>query len=427
MSILEKGTRKFFSREPTLEKSEELEVEAITRILSDQNIEPCEKARLLSQMVGFIQKGHAVSSTLAGSFSPRSSMAEEGGLGSQPQQGDQSDPRNMYPPIGLGGQTPTGQSQQEEMRNQSFPPNLTPIRRKEIIRTEEYAPQPGATPAPNTGNPAVQMDHEEDSGLQPAPKTPEGQAAEAQRAAMKNPASKIPTSPGQSGSSQVYSNPQPWKVEEEGPVSMRPGGAQGYKALELRLARARAHPALIPLKQYSGQHTEFRKSFMTSVSGDSYQVESVYKGADGKSWYLEGIASDGDVDLDGDRMTPKALTTMAQALNGGINVFVDHEHTVGKLIGTTVKGEVLGNKVKTVVKLEDPETNPTVASILSKLDTGARLGFSIGGDLTESHIGWDGSESIRDIDGVNLLELSVVGLPANPRSFVTGSSYKGKA
>jgi len=101
--------------------------------------------------------------------------------------------------------------------------------------------------------------------------------------------------------------------------------------------------------------------------------------------------ADGDVDLDGDRMTPKALTTMAQALNGGINVFVDHEHTVGKLIGTTVKGEVLGNKVKTVVKLEDPETNPTVASILSKLDTGARLGFSIGGDLTESHIGWDGS------------------------------------
>src|SRR2546425_8011661 len=190
MSILEKGTRKFFSREPTLEKSEELEIEAITKILSDQNIEPCEKARLLSQMVGFIQKGHAVSSTLAGSFSPRSSMAEEGGLpgNSQPQQGDQSDPRNMYPAIGLGGQTPTGQSQQEEMRNQSFPPNLTPIRRKEVIRTEEYAPQPVATPAPNTGNPAVQMDHEEDSGLQPAPKTPEGQAAEAQRAAMKNPA-----------------------------------------------------------------------------------------------------------------------------------------------------------------------------------------------------------------------------------------------
>ena len=67
MSILEKGTRKFFSREPTLEKSEELEVEAITKILSDQNIEPCEKARLLSQMVGFIQKGHAVSSTIASS------------------------------------------------------------------------------------------------------------------------------------------------------------------------------------------------------------------------------------------------------------------------------------------------------------------------------------------------------------------------
>ena len=192
---------------------------------------------------------------IVGPLGNRDRMVEEGRYGNSQAQPQQGDPRNMFPPIGLGSQQGTGQSQSEEdgPTNPSFPTGLGP--QLAVRRTEEIyqSPATAATPAPNTGNPAALMqEHEEDSALQPDPKTPWGQQAQAQRAALKptdedeakgtlkaliasvaglrlkdrddmfafikemnatldqvfshqrNPPAKIPASPGLSGSSGVY-------------------------------------------------------------------------------------------------------------------------------------------------------------------------------------------------------------------------------
>ncbi len=401
MGILQKAVNKQFSKTslPTLDKSEAAEMNTIADILSNPTLTPVQKADLLSKMSTFVRGKN--SKVLADCF-----KCEQPDTG-QSTETDQA--TNLFPATGLGSQGPSGQGQ---------PGSQITSRRMTTVREESYLPVQN----PQAGG---QVSAEQGQ-LQPPPQTAAGRSALAQRQAMKpredednanpefqydgqtNPPARIAATPGQSGSSQVYRD----------------------REIAHRRLKAREHPALIPLKHRSEEfgHSAsigFRKSFMTSTSGDSYRVDSIYKGSDGKSWYLEGIASDGLVDLENDRMTPNALKAMEEALNRGVNVFVDHDHTVSNLIGTTVKGELRGNQLRAVVKLEDPDYNPLVRSILSKVDAGARLGFSIGGDLTESRPGWDGSKSVRDIDGVNLMELSVVGLPANPRSFVTGSSYKG--
>lgn len=151
---------------------------------------------------------------------------------------------------------------------------------------------------------------------------------------------------------------------------------------------------------------------------------TITKSADGKSFYISGIASDTLTDLDGDAMTPKALDSMARTINTeGVPMFLDHEHTIGSHIGMWNQAEILGDKLKVTGKLEDPDFNPKVKQILTKLDSGANLGLSIGGDLLSSH----NEDGIRKLDDTALYEISVVALPANPRSRVLGTEYKSKS
>jgi hypothetical protein len=117
------------------------------------------------------------------------SPTEEEGLGpgiaqSQTQQGQAT---NLFPPVGLGGRS---LQDEDGPTNPSFPPDIGPPQPQITARRyEEFysTSQTAATPAPDTGNPsALMQDHEEDdSALQPDPKTPWGQHAQAQRQAMK--------------------------------------------------------------------------------------------------------------------------------------------------------------------------------------------------------------------------------------------------
>jgi hypothetical protein len=139
---------------------------------------------------------------------------EEGGMGPGMMQGDgMSATQQKYtllPNVNADGSVPGGDptlgGQQEEMMNPTFPLQL--LAREETIRREEYAPALTNIPhtaAPVSGNMGVKFDneermrqellqeaqremrlgpHEEDSPFQHDPLTPEGRAAQAQRAAM---------------------------------------------------------------------------------------------------------------------------------------------------------------------------------------------------------------------------------------------------
>lgn len=164
--------------------------------------------------------------------------------------------------------------------------------------------------------------------------------------------------------------------------------------------------------------------------GGSASRNSTYitKSADGRHHYIHGIVSDDSVDRDGDRMSLQALKQMEGAINSGLTLFEDHKHDIENSLGHPVHAEIKNadgtNQLWATFKLEDPERNPLVASLLSKIDSGQRVGFSIGGDMDEKagvSREWNG---VRTINGVKLYEVSAVGLPSNANAFVMGHFLK---
>ncbi len=153
----------------------------------------------------------------------------------------------------------------------------------------------------------------------------------------------------------------------------------------------------------------------------------VYKSADGKSWYLTGIASDNSVDRDGDFMSDEVLQSWAKQINEqGINFHGDHQHGLFDTLGVFNTAAVKNGKLEVTARLEDPDINPRVKQLLHKLDVGEKVGLSIGGDLTNSAKTWDGQTGthVRKITGATLYEISAVGIPANGNAVVLGSVYK---
>lgn len=163
---------------------------------------------------------------------------------------------------------------------------------------------------------------------------------------------------------------------------------------------------------------------MASFHKSSYA--RLVKSADGKSWYLQGYASNTDIDRDGDRMSRRAILQMKEAMGQGMTLFGDHAHGLFDSLGVITKAEdTPDGKLYVEARLEDPDKNPKVAQLLHKLEIGERIGLSIGGDLASSHTVREGNKNIRIIDDVKLYELSAVGIPSNADSYVVGSVYKG--
>jgi len=197
------------------------------------------------------------------------------------------------------------------------------------------------------------------------------------------------------------------------PTAGRPGGSMGYREQTSMVS------APTQTKAY-----DFQKSYSNISTKDFGSKLTLQKGADGHV-YLEGFASDDSLDRDGDSMSRKALESMKQVVNSGnLNVFTDHGHGAFDTLGVFTKADISGGKLWVQARMEDPTKNPKVAQLLHKLETGERIGFSIGGDMVGSH--WEESKAldrkkVRVIDDVKLYEISVVGLPSNQNALITGS------
>lgn len=135
-----------------------------------------------------------------------------------------------------------------------------------------------------------------------------------------------------------------------------------------------------------------------------------------KPLILEGIASSNSVDLDGDYMTNECLEDMkTQAL--GLNIFLDHEHTIDKIVGKVT--DVIETS-SDVFKIKFSVIPAYEWYISDFLQNGINLGLSIGAsvlDFEDTETGWK-------INKVKLHEISIVGIPANWDTFGTVQTSK---
>ena len=137
-------------------------------------------------------------------------------------------------------------------------------------------------------------------------------------------------------------------------------------------------------------------------------------GSDNERILLEGIASTTSRDLDNEIVSSSAIESMAeQAMN--LNLHGDHwyylEDVIGAIKESTVEDKQL--KIKFLV------TKKHTPDIKDLLETGVRLGLSIGGYVTSY------DEKNRIINAIELHEISLTAMPANWDTFGTVTTSKG--
>ena len=146
-------------------------------------------------------------------------------------------------------------------------------------------------------------------------------------------------------------------------------------------------------------------------------------GTDGKM-RLHGIASSSVKDRHGDTMQPSALMDMERSANNNLTIFLNHSYDVPEDVAGHVERALLRSHP------QDPDihdlsmdivvnqTNPRAVKAWEAIEAGTQLGLSIGAMIPEGGATRDRKSGTYNIEHVELLETSLVGVPANPRSWV---------
>lgn len=137
---------------------------------------------------------------------------------------------------------------------------------------------------------------------------------------------------------------------------------------------------------------------------------------------LHGVASSTIKDLHGDQMTLNALRDMERTAMG-MTVFLNHSYTVPEDVGGTVVGVRLemwpdGTGADLPIDIEVNQSNPRALNAFESIENRTLLGISIGAVIPDGGAKYDKKAGGYIIDHVQLLEASLVGVPANPRSWV---------
>lgn len=155
-----------------------------------------------------------------------------------------------------------------------------------------------------------------------------------------------------------------------------------------------------------------------------------FEGSDGRKM-LSCTASSSVEDLHGDTMTAACVQDMApQAKRKSMVIFLNHSYDVPEdVFGYVTDSRIVSRATDTdgaaIYDLDldivlNEANDRAVQTYAAIKDQGVKLGVSIGALITDWKLkdekaGWWGG---LIIEGVNLLEASIVGIPANPRSWV---------
>ena len=127
--------------------------------------------------------------------------------------------------------------------------------------------------------------------------------------------------------------------------------------------------------------------------------------------YIEGLASTfGNLDREGDIIAKGAFTnTLTKRMPKLLN-----QHRIEQPIGVIDMAYEAEEGLR--IKARMPKANSMVRDILPLLKMGALGDFSIGFNVIDSETGQDGIRIIKEID---LWEVSIVTIPANPEARIT--------
>jgi len=165
-------------------------------------------------------------------------------------------------------------------------------------------------------------------------------------------------------------------------------------------------------KRGNTEYKYFRKSIQKAFVFEPIQVRQyISKSVEPieKSLYIEGIATSTDVDFDGDRCTKDCLLSLNQQFNSGV-IPLKFGHKAGLGFGKFEGSKLDGNRLLVRAKLF--EDNPITNQVLELVAQGKSFGFSIAGEA----YGRRRPDGIREFTNVNLLECSLVDVPANPKA-----------
>jgi HK97 family phage prohead protease len=160
----------------------------------------------------------------------------------------------------------------------------------------------------------------------------------------------------------------------------------------------------------------------------AYTKKSVVNGVETEQMFLSGIASSTVRDRHGDTMSAKAQASMLEQARG-LTMFLNHDYDVPEdVLGTCEESNLLASTVagEDLIDLEIicrvTGANPRAVQAWKIVQDGITLGFSIGGAITECEVDEENDDGESwcpplIIDGIDLYEISICGIPANPRSY----------
>lgn len=172
---------------------------------------------------------------------------------------------------------------------------------------------------------------------------------------------------------------------------------------------------------------DVRRDFKIHSNG---AIKAIKRDVDGVStMFLEGTASSTVRDRHGDTITAKGQAMMLEKAQR-LTMWLNHSYNVPEdILGTCEESELVAGKgddgsdlLDLAIRCKIESTNPRAVKAWQAVENGTQLGFSIGGAITECEVDEendDGSSWCPPliIDGIDLYEISLVGIPANPRAY----------
>lgn len=153
---------------------------------------------------------------------------------------------------------------------------------------------------------------------------------------------------------------------------------------------------------------------LTAKSVKEFTAKSIEESGDSERILLEGIASTTSRDLHDEIVSAEAIDMMAeQAL--ALNIHANHWYGIEDVIGAIKTADVDEEKLHIKFLI----TKKYTPDIKDLLDTGVKLGLSIGGYVTNY------DEKNRIINAIELYEISLTPMPANWDTFGTVTTSKG--
>lgn len=153
---------------------------------------------------------------------------------------------------------------------------------------------------------------------------------------------------------------------------------------------------------------------LTAKSVKEFTAKSIEDEGDSERILLEGIASTTSRDLHDEIVSAEAIEMMVeQAL--ALNIHANHWYGIEDVIGAIKTADVDEEKLHIKFLI----TKKYTPDIKDLLDTGVKLGLSIGGYVTNY------DEKNRIINAIELYEISLTPMPANWDTFGTVTTSKG--